>query len=69
MNKKDHLRNRYKLYLSDYDKYSYKPIKYEDNTFSVAYIPSFIIGTVIIYATFYGLVYTGLLAITYTPII
>ena len=65
MNNKDHLRNRYKLYLSDYDKYSYKPIKYEDNTFSVAYIPAFIFGTVIIYATVYGVVYTGLHAITY----
>jgi len=69
MNKKDHLKNRYKLYLLDDNKYSYKPIKYEDNTFAAHYIPSFIIGTVIIYTTFYGLVYTGLLAITYKSII
>ena len=65
MNNKDHLRNRYKLYLIDDNKYSYKPIKYEDNTFSVSYIPSFIFGTLILYTSFYGVVYTGLLAITY----
>ena len=65
MNKKDHTINRYKLYLSDDNKYSYKPINYEGNRSYANYIPSFIIGTVIIYTTFYGVVYTGLLAITY----
>lgn len=65
MNKKDHTINRYKLYLSDDNKYSYKPINYEGNRFYANYIPSFIIGTVIIYTTFYGVVYTGLVAITY----
>jgi len=65
MNNKEHLRNRYKLYLIDDNKYSYKPIKYEDNTFSVSYTPSFIFGTLILYTSFYGVVYTGLLAITY----
>ena len=64
MNKKNHTKNRYKLYLID-DIYSYKPINYEGNRFYASYIPSFIIGTVIIYTTFYGVIYTGLVAITY----
>ena len=65
MNKKNHTKNRYKLYLSDDNKYSYKPINYEGNRFYARYIPSFIIGTVIIYTTFYGVIYTGLVTITY----
>lgn len=64
MNKKNHTKNRRNLYLID-DIYSYKPINYEGHAFYASYIPSFIIGTVIIYTIFYGVVYTGLLAITY----
>ena len=64
MNKKNHTKNRRNLYLID-DIYSYKPINYEGHAFYASYIPSFIIGTVIIYTIFYGVVYTGILAITY----